>query len=210
MKQTNTVLELLKLFLTFLISLFLWLFIIASLPGDSYSSSEPFPGATTVFAVVTTLGITAAAKYNSMQRAWQATRSALSNIEIHEEKTRRLLDKATRVAEQYMGFEERVQLGVAEGRRSAIRSSRQFQVMLEAYPELKSNVSVMELLMQMKDCENSAAYQKVAYNRTVEHYNTLIHSFPASLFRKAFRFQDAAFYTAPTETELISDEELGI
>lgn len=210
MKQTNTVVELLKLLASFLISLFLWMFIIATLPGDSYRASEPFPGATTVLAIVTALLISAAAKYNAMQHAWQSTRSALSNIQIQEEKAKRLLDKATRVAEQYMDFEERVQTGVVQGRRSTVRSAHQFQVMLEDYPELRANASVMELLMQMKDCENAAAYQKVAYNRAVEQYNTLIHSFPAALFRRPFHFADAEFYTAPTETELISDEELGI
>lgn len=213
MKQPNTVMELLKLLAAFVISMFLWMFIIATLPGETYDDGEPFPGATTVFSVVTAVGIAAATKYNAMQQAWQVTRSTLSNIQIHEEKTLRLLEKATRVAEQYMHFEERVQVGVAHergGKRPAVRSAHQFQVMLEDYPDLKANTSVMELLAQIRECENAVVYQKVAYNRAVEQYNILIHSFPASLFRKLFHFEDAEFYTRPLEAEMVSDEALGI
>ena len=47
------------------------------------------------------------------------------------------------------------------------------------------------------------------YNYTVEYYNTLIHSFPNSLFRRLLKFEDVEFYNDEEEKER-SDEELGI
>lgn len=214
MKQNNAILELLKLLASILIGMLIWVWIFATLPGGSVDDSEFFPGATCILGTATGLLAMLGMKYNGLQQARQHIKAAASDIQIHEEKAERLLDKANRVADKYMNYEERVQMGITQQRtmphRNSIRSARQFQALMENYPDLKANGSILELLRQIQECENSILYQKVAYNKAVEGYNAMIFSFPGNLFRRICRLKEAEFYTKTSEAELISDEELGI
>ena len=111
-----------------------------------------------------------------------------------------------------MTHEKTVQVGVAAKRtqkKKFIRNAQQFQVEIENYPELKANQSIMTLLEQIKETENAYAQAKINYNLYVEYYNTLIHSFPNSIFIKLLKFNDIEFYNDEEEKE-VSDEELGI
>lgn len=115
-----------------------------------------------------------------------------------------------------MNFEGSVQVDIAHERNSGsrikgkIHSAHQFQTALENYPDLKANESIMELLRQIQDCENGLASEKLAYNSAVEQYNLLIHSFPATILRKLFHFADAEFYQGAEDSDMVSDEALGI
>lgn len=218
MKKPNTVIELLKLFAMMVIGWFFWLLIfsITITPEDAEMTVEPFRGASLLFGLLTGLIISAGLKYNAMHRAYQRTKSAYSNISIFNERAEKLLDKANRVADKYMDFEGSVQISIAHERnerdiiKGKIYNSHQFKTALENYPDLKANESIMELLKQIQDCENGLANQKLIYNNEVEKYNTLIHSFPASVLCGIFRFKDAEFYSGTNETEIVSDEQLGI
>ena len=214
MKQGNVLLELLKLFGAILIGMLIWLWIFATLPGEGVDENEFFPGATCVLGVATGLAAAMILKFNNLQQSRQHIKAASSDIHIHEEKAERLREKANRVADKYMNYEERVQIGITQQRSEPhgrnIRSSNQFRALLENYPNLKANGSIMELLRQIQECENSIMYQKVAYNRAVEQYNTLIYSFPGNIIRLVCRLKEAEFYTKTIEAEIISDEELGI
>lgn len=219
MKKHNLALELLKLGVSFVIGWILWVFIFACMPGDGVDESEFFPGASVVFGILTGVLVTLGNKYNYIQKAFQTTKSTKSNIQVYQEKEKKLLEKANRVAEKYMNYEEKVQTNITKERTKGIEpttrhprihSSKQFMAQLENYPDLKANQSIIELLKQIQDCENSLAYQKVAYNTSVEEYNTLIHSFPETLLRLIFRFKDVEYYKVNNEEDIISDEELGI
>ena len=215
MKKTNVLLEILKLLGIFIVGCFLWLIIFSTfMPADETgATTEPFPGAIPVLAVVTAVITVTIIKYNAMQNAFQKTKAAYSNISVLGERANRLLDKANKVADKYMEHEESVQLSEADKRTAktkvVIRNADQFQKQIESYPDLKANENIMELLSQIKETENSYAQSKLNYNAAAEYYNTMIHVFPNNILRKLFRFKDAEFYTNEDENE-ISDEELGI
>lgn len=216
MKKGSVIVELVKLFGMMVVGWILWVFVFAitTTPEESELVVEPFQGASLIFGVLTGLIICFGLKYNAMHKAQQATKAAFSNISVFEERAEKLFDKANRVADKYMDFEGSVQVQIAHERGTAMKGKRisnakQFQTALEGYPDLKANQSIMELLNQIKDCENKLANQKFVYNQSVEEYNTLIHSFPASLLRKIGHFEDAEFYTH-AEENMVSDEALGI
>lgn len=214
MKKENIALQILKILGTYLAGCLLWLLIFSTfMPADETgATTEPFQGAICILGIVTATIVVLVINYNSMQRAFQNTKATFSNIKIFKERTERLLEKANKVADKYMGHEENIQIGVAEKRTKKpkfIRNAEQFQVQLENYPDLKANESVMALLSQIRDTENAYAQSKINYNTATEYYNTLIHSFPNNILRKIFKFTDVEFYDDTEESE-ISDEELGI
>lgn len=214
MKKENIGLKILKILGTYLAGCLLWLLIFTIfLPADETgATSEPFQGAIGLFGIITATVVLLIVNYNAMQQAYQKTKSSFSNIKVFKEKNASLLEKANKVAEKYMTHEEKVQVGVADKRTKRsryIRNAEQFQVELENYPDLKANQSIMALLEQIRETENIYAQSKVNYNAYVEYYNTLIHSFPNSIFRKLFKFNDVEFYN-DEEENVITDEELGI
>ena len=76
-------------------------------------------------------------------------------------------------------------------------------VVVERYPELKSNQNFLELQSQLEGTENRIAVERKRYNDVVVTYNTAIKKFPANLvagstFKEKAYFQGAAgAQTAP-------------
>ncbi|MGI6028541.1 MAG: LemA family protein [Candidatus Heteroscillospira sp.] len=189
MKKKNTVWEVIKFVLIFFIFTLVWLVVFAACNGDAAGTDyEPFPGASLVFSLVTTLFCISLVHYNYLQRGKQAIDAAYHNVKVQVEKRDSLLKKANELISGYMKHEETV----FSSRKEIDYSNIAFLV--ENYPDLKANHSVTELLKQIDTCENAIAYRKEAYNNLVNQFNSAIHSFPMSLLAGLFRFKDARYY----------------
>lgn len=72
-------------------------------------------------------------------------------------------------------------------------------VVVENYPQLKSNENFMRLQDELAGTENRIAVERRKYNEVVQKYNTSIELFPANLAAGFFGFQrnDAYFKTDP-------------
>jgi LemA protein len=68
-------------------------------------------------------------------------------------------------------------------------------VVVERYPELKSNENFMRLQDELAGTENRIAVERKRYNDTLQDYNTYIQTFPNSLFAGwgGFKPNDAYF-----------------
>jgi LemA protein len=67
-----------------------------------------------------------------------------------------------------------------------------FNVVMEAYPDLKANQNMMQLSEELTTTENKVAFARQAFNDSVMEYNTYKQSFPPVLFASAFgHAQDA-------------------
>jgi LemA protein len=72
-------------------------------------------------------------------------------------------------------------------------------VVVENYPQLKSNENFLRLQDELAGSENRIAIERRKYNETVQRYNTDIELFPNSIAASMFGFQrnDAYFKTEP-------------
>jgi LemA protein len=70
-------------------------------------------------------------------------------------------------------------------------------VVVERYPDLKSNQNFMRLQDELAGTENRIAVERKRYNDAVRTYNIAIRSFPANLLAGMFNFQSATFFEAP-------------
>lgn len=70
-------------------------------------------------------------------------------------------------------------------------------VVIERYPELKSNQNFIRLQDELAGTENRIAVERMRYNETVKSYNVAIRSFPANLLAGLFGFEKAAFFETP-------------
>ena len=70
----------------------------------------------------------------------------------------------------------------------------------ESYPDLKSNVNMLQLQEELTATENKVAFSRQAYNDSVLTYNNKRESFPASIIASMKNFNPATSYE-------VSDEE---
>jgi len=76
-------------------------------------------------------------------------------------------------------------------------------VVVENYPQLKSNENFMRLQDELAGTENRIAVERKRYNDTLQDYNTYVLQFPASLFANfaGFKQNDAYFKAAEGSRE---------
>ena len=67
-----------------------------------------------------------------------------------------------------------------------------FNMVMEAYPDLKANQNMMQLSEELTTTENRVAFSRQAYNDGVTAYNTFKQTFPPVLFAGFFGHSDDA------------------
>jgi LemA protein len=61
-----------------------------------------------------------------------------------------------------------------------------FNVVMEAYPDLKANQNMMQLSEELTTTENKVAFSRQAFNDAVMEYNTYKQTFPPVIFAATF------------------------
>ncbi|MGB5218445.1 MAG: LemA family protein [Smithella sp.] len=74
-------------------------------------------------------------------------------------------------------------------------------VVMEKYPDLKSNQNFLHLQDELAGTENRIAVERMRYNEAVKIYNQAIKSFPANLLAGMFGFKEGTFFDAPKEAK---------
>jgi len=74
-------------------------------------------------------------------------------------------------------------------------------VVVERYPDLKSNQNFLRLQDELAGTENRIAVERMRYNETVKIYNEAIRSFPSNILAGMYGFKEAAFFEAPKEAK---------
>jgi len=81
-------------------------------------------------------------------------------------------------------------LGNAEGVLGSAMG--RFNMVMEAYPDLKANQNMMQLSEELTSTENKVAFSRQAFNDQVMNYNTFKQSFPQNVLAGMFgHAQDA-------------------
>jgi len=81
------------------------------------------------------------------------------------------------------------QLGQAEGLLTGALS--RLMVVSEAYPDLKANQNMSQLMEELQSTENKIAFARQAFNDAVTLYNTKREVFPSNIIAGAFNFTPA-------------------
>jgi LemA protein len=67
-------------------------------------------------------------------------------------------------------------------------------VVVERYPDLKSNQNFLKLQDELAGTENRIAVERMRYNDSVKIYNQAIRTFPANFVAGMFGFKEATFF----------------
>ena len=95
-------------------------------------------------------------------------------------------------------------MGALAGAEGALAGAMsKFNVVMEAYPDLKANQNMMQLSEELISTENKVAFARQAFNDQVMEYNTYKQSFPPMFFANMFgHTQDASLLEFEDSVEI--------
>lgn len=115
------------------------------------------------------------------KQAMAHERETLEAVTLARNEASSLLDAAAKAPGE-MGI--MAQLSQAEGILSGALS--RFNMVMEAYPDLKTNENMMQLSEELTSTENKVAFARQGFNDSVMAYNIYRQSMPQNLFASAF------------------------
>ena len=82
-------------------------------------------------------------------------------------------------------------------------------VIVENYPQLKSNETFARLMDELAGTENRIAVERMRYNERVQQYNTSRRSFPANITAAIFNFDEYPLFQAPESAKVAPKVDFG-
>ena len=87
---------------------------------------------------------------------------------------------------------------------------RDFKVVVEDTPELRSSETVRDLMVQLEGSENRIAQERKRFNDSVRDYNTYIRLFPRNMIAGWFGFTAKEFFEAEEGAEQAPEVNIDI
>jgi len=151
--------------------------------------------------------------YNSLVRLDEGVKGAWAQVENQLQRRYDLIPNYVETVKGYAKQEREVFIRVTEAR-SRVGSANsigdkinannelstalsRLLVVVERYPDLKSNQNFIRLQDELAGTENRIAVERRRYNEAVKSYNVKIRSFPTMLFAGMFGFSKAEFFEVP-------------
>src|SRR5215831_3411984 len=151
--------------------------------------------------------------YNKFVGQEEAIKSQWSQVENQLQRRNDLIPNLVETVKGTAAQEQTVFTAIAESRAKLAGASTPEQkmkaaneqesalsrllVIVENYPQLKSNDSFNRLMDELSGTENRIAVERMRYNETVQAYNTSRRQFPANITAKLFGFKEYPFFEAP-------------
>ena len=82
-------------------------------------------------------------------------------------------------------------------------------VVVENYPQLKSDARFAQLMDQLEGTENRLATERMRYNERVQEYNTARRRFPSNMTAKLFGFDEYPYWEVPKEAQAVPGVDFG-
>ncbi|WP_372682462.1 LemA family protein, partial [Desulfosarcina sp.] len=125
-----------------------------------------------------------------------------------------LIPNLIRVIEGYSAHEAKVLLSISEKRNSSTtmsdrveeesqisKSLQRVLALAEAYPDLKASANFHNLQNHLNDVEEDIQKARNRYNSSVNQFNTLVESFPASVIAGKFSFEKGHYFSLDLATQ---------
>jgi LemA protein len=82
-------------------------------------------------------------------------------------------------------------------------------LIVENYPQLRSNESFNRLMDELSGTENRLAVERMRYNERVQEYDTLRRRFPSNITARLFGFEDHPYFNAPPAAQQLPRVDFG-
>ena len=188
MKKQSLPVQLGMLLLSFLISVFLITQIFVFAFSDEVPASlDPL---ITILSIIISFVVVLVIDYNDVNRAKNEVTKTKVDILSAQEIRDSLIDRAETIVDKYAENEKDIFKSFADARKSNSKVSVKFKSLVEQYPELKTNHTVLSLISELDKAEGVILSSRNKYTRAAAEYNTSIHSFPIVILKPLCKWED--------------------
>lgn len=166
-----------------------------------------------ILGAIALLVLWASALYNALIRLRNRTKEGWSDIDVQLKRRHDLIPNLVNSVKGYMTHERGLLEKVTQLRSQAVAAQKggnskelakaesllggmlgQLQIAVEAYPDLKANQNVAQLMDELSDTENKIQAARRFYNGMVRDFNTKLESFPNNLIAGMLQFVKFEFF----------------
>jgi LemA protein len=177
-----------------------------------------------ILAIIAIIAMWLVVLYNAIIRLRNRTKEAWSDMDVQLKRRHDLIPNLVNTVKGYMTHEKELLENITKARAGAIDSQKnnnpqelakmesglsnmlgKLQIAVEAYPDLKANTNIAQLMDELSDTENKIQASRRFYNTMVRDFNTKIESFPNNLVAGLLKAEKFAFFEIedPKEKENI-------
>lgn len=176
-------------------------------------------------AVVALIGGIFGGYYNSFVSKQQAVDSQWAQVENQYQRRYDLIPNLVAAVKGVLKQEQKVFGDIAEARKGytgartteeKVAAANQMEsalsrllVIVENYPQLKSNENVRDLMVQLEGTENRISVERRRYNEEVRSYNTAVKRFPGVVFAGIFGFEERSYFESAASAKRAPKVDLG-
>lgn len=136
---------------------------------------------------------------NQLQRRFELIPNLVETVKGFAAQERTIIEEITTARTQYAGAQDLA--GKLEADAALAGALARLLVVVENYPDLKSDQTFIRLMDELAGTENRIAVARKRYNDSVRNYNAAIRRFPGNLIARQFGFEAATYLEAPTGSE---------
>lgn len=163
-----------------------------------------------IIAVVIILGVILIAPYNSLVQLDENAEAAWAQVENQLKRRADLIPNLIEVVKGFAAQEKEILSNISEARtkyagantpqefaeadESFTTAVRSLNVIVENYPDLKSNQVFQDLQAELAGTENRIATERMRYNEVIQTYNKKIRTFPTKLMAGFLGFEKRQYF----------------
>ncbi len=151
--------------------------------------------------------------YNALIRLRNRTQEGWSDIDVQLKRRHDLIPNLIASVKGFMTHEREILENVTKYRTAAMSAQSsgdtqalataesmlgsslgKLQIAVEAYPDLKANTNVAQLMDELSDTENKIQASRRFYNTMVRDFNTKIESFPNNMIAGQLKFTKFEYF----------------
>lgn len=165
-----------------------------------------------IVAVIAIIGGSLIGSYNGLVTGYEQVQKAQGDIDNALQRRADLIPNVVATVKDFAEHETEVFDKVLEARQNLLDANtveeqaaaneelstalQGINVIVENYPEIKSDKTYIGLMDQLEGSENRIAVTRKDYNDAVNDYNNKVIKFPGSIAAKMFGFEKAEYFEA--------------
>ncbi|NDL68314.1 LemA family protein [Anaerotalea alkaliphila] len=150
--------------------------------------------------------------YNSLVSQREAVAASFNNIDVQLQRRADLIPNLVSTVQGFAAQEQSIIDSVTQARAQLAGAGTvqekadadaaltgalgRLLVVVENYPELKSDANFRQLMDELAGTENRISVSRLDYNELARGYNTKVKSFPTLIFARIFGFEDVEYFEA--------------
>jgi len=170
-----------------------------------------------IVGIILVIGVVLGTTYNGLVGKSEEVESKYADISVQLERRADLIPNLVSTVKGYMKHEQSVIDSVTKARENLVNADNaedlaaanqelttalnNLFVIVENYPELKSNTNFIQLQDELAGTENRIAVARKDYNDVVKEYNKEVKIFPKNIVATMFGFSEKEYFEAK-ETSL--------